>query len=88
MREEHEATLHKVLDRIREYGLRLKRSKCQFFQEELEFLGHVISKMVLNQHRTASTVSRHTVVCQRPRKREKILKRAGILPVLFTSLIK
>jgi len=43
-RVEHEANLRAVLDRIREYGLRLKQSKCLFFQKELEFLGHVISK--------------------------------------------
>ena len=40
----HEANLRRVLDRIREYGLRLKKSKCLFFQKELEFLGHLISK--------------------------------------------
>lgn len=41
---EHEASLHRVLDRIREYGLQLKKSKCLFFQKELEFLGHLISR--------------------------------------------
>ena len=41
---EHEANLRQVLDRIREYGLRLKKSKCLFFQKELEFLGHLISR--------------------------------------------
>ena len=40
-RGEHEATLQKVLDRIRKYGFCLNRC-C--FQEELEFLGHRISK--------------------------------------------
>ena len=43
-RQEHEANLRRVLDRIREYGLHLKKSKCLFFQKELEFLGHLISK--------------------------------------------
>jgi len=42
-RVEHEANLCKVLDRIQEYGLRLKYFKCMFFQKELEFLGHQIS---------------------------------------------
>ena len=43
-RQEHKANLRRVLDRIREYGLHLKKSKCLFFQKELEFLGHLISK--------------------------------------------
>ena len=42
-RDEHKENLHKVLTRLRQYGLRLKKSKCKFFQKELEFLGHVIS---------------------------------------------
>ena len=42
-RTEHEANLHQVLGRIREYGLRLNKAKCVFFQNELEFLGYLIS---------------------------------------------
>ena len=42
-RDEHKENLHKVLTRLRQYGLQLKKSKCKFFQKELEFLGHVIS---------------------------------------------
>ena len=42
-RDEHKENLHKVLSRLRYYGLRLKKSKCKFFQKELEFLGHIIS---------------------------------------------
>jgi len=43
-REEHTRNLYNVLDRLRQAGLRLKRSKCMFFQKSLEYLGHVISK--------------------------------------------
>jgi len=42
-RVEHKKNLHAVLDRTRVYGLCLKKSKCLFFNE-LEFLGHAISK--------------------------------------------
>ena len=43
-REEHIRNLRNVLDRLRQAGLRLKRSKCLFFQKSLEYLGHNISK--------------------------------------------
>ena len=42
-RNQHKENLQEVLTQIRQYGLRLKKSKCKFFQKELEFLGHIIS---------------------------------------------
>ena len=41
--EEHNENLRKVLDRLREAGLRLKPPKCHFVQLEVEYLGHVVS---------------------------------------------
>ena len=41
--EEHADKLRSVLERIRAAGLKLKPSKCNLFQEEVTFLGHVIS---------------------------------------------
>ncbi|PUZ60772.1 hypothetical protein GQ55_4G188400 [Panicum hallii var. hallii] len=32
-----------VLDKMREHNLYLKRSKCSFAQDRLEYLGHIIS---------------------------------------------
>ena len=32
-----------VLDRLEAVGLRLKAKKCQLFQEEIPFLGHIMS---------------------------------------------
>ena len=32
IRTEHEANLHQIFDRIREHGVKLKKSKCSFFQ--------------------------------------------------------
>ena len=42
--EEHLANLRKVLERLREYGLRLKVKKCSFLQPSLDYLGMRVSK--------------------------------------------
>jgi hypothetical protein len=41
--EEHVAKLKCILQRLREAGLKLTPEKCNFFQQELTFLGHVVS---------------------------------------------
>jgi hypothetical protein len=42
--EDHLCNLRKVFDRLFEAGLKLKPKKCQFLQEEISFLGHIVSK--------------------------------------------
>ena len=42
--EEHLIRLDGVLERFRTNGLKLKPTKCQFFQEKVPFLGHMVSK--------------------------------------------
>ena len=42
--DEHLANLEAVFQSLKQYGFRLKRSKCWFFQESVEYLGHVVSK--------------------------------------------
>ena len=41
--EEHLRTLEEVLTRLDQAGVRLKRSKCEFLLESVEYLGHRIS---------------------------------------------
>jgi len=43
--EEHLQHLDEVLTRLGKAGVTLKAAKCHFFQEEVEYLGHVISPM-------------------------------------------
>ena len=43
-REEHEQHLRTALKLLREKQLHVKFSKCEFWMEEIAFLGHVISK--------------------------------------------
>ena len=42
--EDHLLHLGKVLDRLCKAGLRLKPTKCNFAQEKVDYLGHVVSK--------------------------------------------
>ena len=42
-RADHIADLQTVFDRIRDAGLKLKPAKCNFFCEQVLYLGHVIS---------------------------------------------
>jgi hypothetical protein len=42
-KEEHLQHIQQVLKTIQDNNLSLKTSKCHFFQQELKFLGHIIS---------------------------------------------
>ena len=42
--EQHLANVEEVLSRLEKYGLRARRSKCQFLQDSVQYLGHVIDK--------------------------------------------
>lgn len=42
--EDHEARLTKVLNRLKEYRLKLSPEKCKFFQSSVLYLGHVVSE--------------------------------------------
>ena len=43
-KEAHEKHVRTVLETLRDNQLYAKRSKCDFFKEEISFLGHVINK--------------------------------------------
>lgn len=42
--EEHEERLLKVLNRLREFGLKLSPEKCHFFRKTVKYLGHIVSE--------------------------------------------
>ena len=42
--EEHLEHLEKIFRKLREYGLKMKREKCDFFKKHLQYLGHLLSK--------------------------------------------
>ena len=42
--EERIEHLERILTKLREYGLKMKREKCDFFKKHLQYLGHLISE--------------------------------------------
>lgn len=42
--DEHQDNLTKVFSRLREAGLKLKPKKCRLTQQEVEYLGHLVTK--------------------------------------------
>ena len=42
--EEHLEHLEKIFQKLREYGLKMKREKCDFFKKHLQYLGHLVSQ--------------------------------------------
>ena len=41
---EHLQHLEKVFKRLKDANLKIKPSKCSFFKEQIEYLGHIVSK--------------------------------------------
>ena len=41
---EHVKLVNKVMNTLKAYGLKIKVSKCKFFQQEVEFLGHKVGR--------------------------------------------
>ena len=42
--EEHLEHLEKIFKKLREYRLKMKRAKCNFFKRHLQYLGHLVSE--------------------------------------------
>lgn len=41
--------LTSVLDRIQQYGFRLRSDKCKFFQTSVKYLGFIFDKMAVDR---------------------------------------
>ena len=42
-KEEHLQNIKQVLSALNEYGMKLRLDKCEFFRQQVTYLGHVIS---------------------------------------------
>ena len=41
---EHKDHVHKVVTQMQNYGFKIKETKCDFFMEKIQYLGHLIDK--------------------------------------------
>lgn len=51
-RQEHLINLEKVLTILKDYGFKLNKSKCCFFQSSITYLGHILDKDGLKKDRS------------------------------------
>ena len=56
--EEHLLHLEEVFHQLREAGLKMKRSKCNFFKSQIHYLGHLFPRMASAPYWTSWTASR------------------------------
>ncbi|WVZ97513.1 LOW QUALITY PROTEIN: hypothetical protein U9M48_043040 [Paspalum notatum var. saurae] len=66
---EHEEHLRLVLQRLREHKLYAKFSKCEFWIDEVRFLGHVVSKGGIAKWIQARSILSQTGRCRKYQKR-------------------
>ena len=53
--EEHLLHLEEVFHWLRKAGLKMKQSKCDFFKNQIHYLGHLISEHGIRQYQTSWT---------------------------------
>ena len=58
-KDDHEAHLRQVCDRLREHKLQAKLKKCEFGKSHVKYLGHVIGsgKLSVNRKKVAAAAS-------------------------------
>ena len=74
--QEHLSNLDKLLTRLEQFGLRVKRSKCEFFKPSITYLGHKIDAQGL--HATSEKIQA-IVDTKPPRSVEELRSFLGLL---------
>ena len=74
--DEHLERLEEVLKRVKEYGLRVKKNKCEFLQPLVEYLGHQVDADGL--HTLPSKVSA-IVQAPEPENEQQLMSFLGLL---------
>lgn len=76
-KEDHLQNLDETLQRLKDYGLRVLKYKCAFFQSSVEYLGHVID--TTGFHKAPSKV-KAILEASAPQNVSQLLSFLGLLP--------
>ena len=64
--EEHLKHLELIFLKFREVGIKLKMSKCEFFKNEIECLGHIVSSQGISpetENKSNNRLGSHNKYC-------------------------
>ena len=75
-RSEHRENLDAVMQRLQDYGLRLRTEKCELFREKIVYLGHEISKEGL---RPTGERVKNIVSMPEPKNAKELLTFLGLM---------
>ncbi|GKC30707.1 putative reverse transcriptase domain-containing protein [Tanacetum coccineum] len=82
--EEHEAHLKTILDLLQKEKLYAKFSKCEFWLQEVQFLGHVVNRdgIQVDPSKLRSLIELSTSAYDKEKLLERLAKHSGGLAVL------
>lgn len=77
--EEHDERLKRVLEKVKQYNLKLGQEKCQFRQESVDYVGHTITKEGL---KTSPEKSRAVREMKKPEDKKELMTFLGFITYL------
>ena len=85
-KEQHLEHVRRVFSRIQEFGFKVKKEKCEFFLEEIKYLGHIIDKGGRRPDPDRATAIKKKHASSREHHRiAKFLRLSQLLPVIYSQ---
>ena len=85
-KEQHREHVRRVFSRIQEFGFKVKEEKCDFFLEEIKYLGHIINKDGRRPDPDRATAIKKKHASSREHHRiAMFLRFSQLLPVIYSQ---
>ena len=83
-KEQHREHVRRVFSRIQEFGFKVKEEKCEFFLEEIKYLGHIIDKDGRRQDPDRATAIKKHASSREHHRIARFLRFSQLLPVIYS----